>query len=369
MKKVLFFTGSLRGGGAERQMVNLAVLLKEKGYDISFFCLTQEGAIYKNTLSESKININFSVHEFKGRGKVETLLYMLKMVKEFKGHMKLNRFDIVISFHDYCNFIASVARKKQKFLLLAGERSSSEESFVSLLGKFYNHYCRYADYIICNSENAKEMWLRYYPKYQKKLKTIYNIVLLGKICSNYAIKKDGKLLVIVAASIQQIKNPIGLIMALSLMNEQERSLIKVDWYGSVLSENLYREAIALIEKFHLQKVISFKKSTSKIYDKMNEADAIALFSHVEGLPNAICEGMALAKPILMTRVSDYSVLVDKTNGFLCDSEDVESIKEALLSITRIPNEGLVEMGKMSRLKTEKLFDPSVIVNNWVSLFS
>jgi len=33
MKKILLLSGSLASGGAERQMVNLSLLLKEKGYD------------------------------------------------------------------------------------------------------------------------------------------------------------------------------------------------------------------------------------------------------------------------------------------------------------------------------------------------
>jgi glycosyltransferase involved in cell wall biosynthesis len=38
---------------------------------------------------------------------------------------------------------------------------------------------------------------------------------------------------------------------------------------------------------------------------MYESDVVALVSKLEGLPNTVCEGMALGKPIIMTRVFRY----------------------------------------------------------------
>ena len=61
---------------------------------------------------------------------------------------------------------------------------------------------------------------------------------------------------------------------------------------------------------------------------MNAADFVALFSYVEGLPNAICEALALGKPIIMTRVSDYCSLVSD-NVFLCETPEPLSIATSL----------------------------------------
>ena len=101
---------------------------------------------------------------------------------------------------------------------------------------------------------------------------------------------------------------------------------------------------------------------------MHEADVVALFSELEGLPNAICEGMMLGKPIIMSRVSDYEKLVDDSNGFLCDWNNPKSIKGALMSAVKLSENELDKMGNSSRLKAHKYFSKETIINQWLELF-
>lgn len=81
------------------------------------------------------------------------------------------------------------------------------------------------------------MWRKHYPQYENKLTTIYNVVALPEITSKYIPRKDGKTHIIVAASYRYLKNPIGLIKALALLNNREREITRVDWYGRIKVEN------------------------------------------------------------------------------------------------------------------------------------
>ena len=92
-----------------------------------------------------------------------------------------------------------------------------------------------------------------------------------------------------------------------------------------------------------------------------------LFSRVEGLPNVICEGMILGKPIIMSRVSDYQVLIDETNGILCDSNNPLSIKYAILKMASFSNDKLKEMGISSKCKATSLFSEEQIIGHWESV--
>ena len=94
---------------------------------------------------------------------------------------------------------------------------------------------------------------------------------------------------------------------------------------------------------------------------------MALFSWLEGLPNVICEGMTIGKPIVMTRVSDYDVLIDETNGFLCDWNDVESIKRVLIKVIHLDRDELLSMGNCSRQKAIELFSRERVINSWINL--
>ena len=95
---------------------------------------------------------------------------------------------------------------------------------------------------------------------------------------------------------------------------------------------------------------------------------VGLFSSVEGLPNAICEAMKLGKPIIFSRVSDFDVLVCN-NGILCDGNNPESIRDALIKALSLSTSEMLEMGEKSRLLSEKLFGEDNIICKWESLIN
>jgi len=203
--------------------------------------------------------------------------------------------------------------------------------------RIFNWFQRYSDSIVCNSESAKRMWLKYHPEYKTKINVIYNTVSIDKIVSNYVPLKDGKLHLLVAASYQKLKNPINVVKAVNLLSDEDRSKLRIDWYGrkNIDINNLdkvYLEAKRIIMDNNLSEVINLYDATSDILNKMNETDIIGLFSDSEGLPNAICEAMTIGKPIIMTPVSDYTNFVDNSNGVICEETDFKSIYRELKEI-------------------------------------
>ena len=360
MKKILFLAMGLGSGGAERQMVTIARLLKEKGYDITFLCYSQED-FYAHLLEKEKIPIVWKVEN-----------NYLKRIIKVRKHIRKGSYDVVISFLETPNFLnnfSAIGGKSWK--VITGERSAKESTFHSRRGKIFAWFQRYSDAIVCNSNNAKQMWENYYPQYKNKLTTIYNTVTLPEITSEYIPRKDGKTHIIVAASYQYLKNPIGLIKALALLNNEERDKIRVSWYGSknvsIYGTKAYNESLEIVNQHNLNNVISLNEENNNIANKMNEADVVALFSSVEGLPNTICEGMMIGKPIILTKVSDYKDLVDETNGFICDWDNIQSIKSVLSALISMPNIQIIEMGEQSILKAKEMFSKGIVLNKWINI--
>lgn len=215
--------------------------------------------------------------------------------------------------------------------------------------------------------------MRYYPRYKDKLRVIYNIVTVPEITSAYLPLRNNRLNIIVVATLYDIKNPVNLVKALALMSDAEREKIHVDWYGKIPSlgsfdhQKAYHETIGLIERHGLSDIIEIHEPTRNIHDRMNEADVVALFSMLEGLPNVIAEGMMIGKPIIMSHVSDYSCFVDEGNGFLCDQENPESIKNAILQATTLTVGELCEMGAQSKDKAARLFSEQANGKKWLDL--
>ena len=157
------------------------------------------------------------------------------------------------------------------------------------------------------------------------------------------------------------------------MTEEERGRIVIDWYGRSQAQigdtKVYDETCAQIAEHRLQNVLRLHDATKDIANIMNQSDGVALFSDHEGLPNAICEGMMLGKPIIMTRVSDYNTLIEEgRNGFLCDWDNPESIKSALLRMAGQSADELIQMGNLSKEKANRLFSEEKVISEWIKLF-
>lgn len=358
--KILLFTSSLGSGGAERQLVTLGLLLKQQGMDVEFLVYHDE-PFYEHLLLAKNVTVHKILHDS----------HLLRLIS-IRRFIRRNSFTAVISFLDTPNFIncfSAIGGKNWR--VITAERSAKESTFLSKRGKLFASFQRFSDCIVCNSENAKKMWASFYPEYAGKYRVIYNTVHAPNVSSEYLIRKDEKTRLLIAASYQYLKNPINVIKAVALMSPDERGRLQIDWHGQKKVFNgdmrAYNEACRLIHDNGLQNVVCLHDETRDIANKMYEADAVGLFSEFEGLPNVICEAMTLGKPVIMTRVSDFAVLVDKSNGILCDWDNVVSIKEALLELCSLSDDELCVMGARSREKARTLFSPKTIVGQWLSL--
>lgn len=360
--KILFLIDSLGSGGAQRQVVTLSRFLTDRGHDVSILVYAEEDFFEPQVRENGVRVIKLSVTN------------ILKRICAVRKAIRQGGYDAVISFLDTPNFLnnLSAISRNRTWKVITSERSNKEAMMRSRRGRIFGWFQRCSDAIVCNSHNAEAMWLRYYPQYKDKLHTIYNAVEVPKGDTQYIPKRNGKLHLVVAASYQYLKNPIGLIRAVALMDPYSQEQLRVDWYGQTYVSNLekdlaYQEALSLIHVHKLSNIIHLHEPTKEINCKMKEADFVGLFSQLEGLPNTICEGMMLGKPIIMSRVSDYYVLVDERNGFLCDWDNELSIKEALERALQLTADEILDMGANSYSRAQKLFDPSKVVQQWEQL--
>ncbi len=342
-------------------MVNLAILLKEQGYEVDFLVYGQND-FYQHILDEHGI----AVRRIQAKGPVSR-------IRRVTGYLKKQKAYAVIAFLETPGFLACVAKAcGGRWRLITNELSAKESTFKGKRQRIFNRFERYSDVKVCNSHHAMEMWKKYYPQYTSKLRVIYNPVLMPMDrIGERSVARDGKLRIVVAASYQKLKNPLGVIDALCLLDADERNQIRIDWYGrfEVVTgdTSIYDEATRRIQAGNLQDTIVLHGETKDIYPIMHAADVVGLFSTVEGLPNAICEGMMLGKPIVMSRVSDYEILTEG-NGILCDPNP-QSIAHALRRLCELTEDQMADMGMTSQKKAEKLFGKESIVRQWIEVLS
>lgn len=355
-KKILFIAVNLASGGAERQMVTVLNLLKERGYDVSVACFS-EGDFHEKTVREHGIPITWMIEP-----------NYVKRAMKYRRYVRSGHYDAVVSFLESAGFLnnfAAIGGKSWK--VITGERSAKQRTFTSWRGKFYAWMQRCSDAIVCNSENARGMWNYYYPQYGSKLTTIYNTVMLESVTSTYCERRNGRTHIVIAATYQQLKNPVLLTKAVAQLEQSYKNRLRIDWFGKrEFKGSVIDQCEEIVAKYGLEDIICFHDRTHEIHNRMKEADYVALFSTVEGLPNTICEGMTLGKPIIMTKVSDYATLVSDRNGFLCEGT-LESIKAVLQVAIDCPIEKLRTMGEESKRKAGQLFSKEIITKQWIDI--
>lgn len=358
--KILCVIDSLESGGAQRQLVGLAIAFKDLGHLVSFLVYHDE-RFFKKVLDEANIPVVVLIEPN----------YLKRLVK-MRRHIRNGQFDSVLSFLEGANFICEFAGLPwRNWNLVVGERSANPNVFKSFKLKAYLWFHLFADFAVANShESLKIVRKINHLLPDRKCKVIYNMVDLNmwKPAIDYTPCKEGKINLVVAASHQNLKNAKGLIEAINQLNDKDKLRIKVDWYGDDRADNSLYHSRKLVQKYFLNDIFTFHEATENICQKMQYADVVGLFSFYEGLPNAICEGMALGKPIIATKVSDLPSLVDdKLGGYLCDTPSVESIAAAIRRILLCSNEQLIAMGKYNREKAILLFEKTTIVNNYLKI--
>jgi glycosyltransferase involved in cell wall biosynthesis len=363
--KIICLIDDLVSGGAQRQMTELAIGMKERGHQLIL-------VIYNKEL--------FFLDKLENNG-VEVVQILeknyIKRVFRIRKFIRNQAPDAVLSFLQVPSFIATIAGFPfRNWRLIVGERNADPSILTSPRQMFYRFFHLFADFIVGNSKSNIDLVKKVNPLIpQSKLKVLYNIVDANYI-SNLD-KSDEKniilniLNIVVVGRYEYQKNYLGLVEAVSLLPMDLRNRLKINCYGAIKSNNLYfKELQNRIKALDLDNYITLNPACKDIFNVYNNADFVALCSHFEGFPNVICEAMALRKPVIVSRVSDVPILLkEDVNGFLCDSENIVSIKDALIKSIESSLEVRKTIGYNNWKLVKDRFSKDRIVDSYLELLT
>lgn len=361
--KILCVIDCLGAGGAQRQIVALALGFKEKGYNVSFLTYYYN-PFFNSILQNNGIAITC----------IEESNYLKRLYKMGR-FIRQGNFNAVLSFLEGANFICQfVGLPYRKWRLVVGERSANPEILNSFKSKVFRWFHFFADYVVANSHTNMQYVNTINPLLPKsKCRVVYNMVdfEMFKPSNKIAQEQQGKFTLVIPARIRIEKNINGLIEALLLLNNEEREKIKIDWYGKYEQEEktnpLLIESLVQIKSKGLESIITFHDATHDIKTIMQESDAVGLFSTFEGFPNAICEAMACAKPVICSNVSDMDCFLSHEPRLLCDPSDPHSITKSLSYLLNMDSDLLGKIGLQNRSIALNMFEKETIISSYLQL--
>ena len=352
--KIVLLTESLGSGGAERQVCTLAGKFSRRGHSVCVATYAP-GDFYEPLLERERIEHRF----LGGQGKVSWTLNVRRFLSTQGQHVVLALLPGPSAYAELSGF------PRRPWGLVVSERLAKRRS--ALDPKLWLH--RLADYVITNSHANRLIIERRCPWLAPKLVTIYNGVrIAARPGTGGRAGRGPAVRLVVAARFVGQKNLSGLIRALAdLKTRNDTMSVVVDWFGDREREpEVFPEAQRQIANLGLEDMLCLHPPTRHIHEAMAESEAVLLPSFYEGLPNSVCEGMALGKPILTSDVCDARNLVEEgVNGFLFDPHTPSSIADAIARFARLTSDEKDRMGRASRAKAEVLFDVGSVADRYL----
>lgn len=355
MKKTLLFTDNLGAGGAQRQLVGLAVLLQQKGYDVKV-CTYYGQDFYKDFLDKN--NVPNELIPNAGNHKTRIWAVRRFFIKEQP--------DWVIAYLETPSLVACVAKLfGGKFRLIVSERNTTQHIGFSERIRFFLYH--WADAIVPNSYAQGKLLTSRYPWMERKMKVISNFVDLEAFGFKKRIKRNIPEIAVVA-TIFKSKNTLGFIEAIKILRDNGLKF-HVSWYGkSVANLDYFDECQQKIEEYQLGDYITLKDKTKQISQVYQECDFFCLPSFYEGTPNVICEAMSCGCPVLCSEVCDNPIYVEeRENGFLFNPHSPQSIAHKIEQALNIKDEEYYLFCENSRKKAEQLLSKEIFVDKYLRI--
>lgn len=356
--KIILFTDNLGAGGAQRQLVGLAKLLKDNGQQVKI-ALYNNNFFFGSELSECNIEYEVVKHSSNRFLRIPTMLRYFR--KESP--------DWIIAYQATPGLIASIVKiALPSIKILVSERTTTQ--VLSIKDKLRFNLYKFADAIVPNSYTQSNFIKKNYSSLSSKITTITNFIDLD----NFNIIKKQKRKVpkiIVVATIYETKNTLKFIEAVKILKEKSYKF-KVEWFG--INNNNQTQYLnncqKLIYDYHLKDYIELKLKTAKIKEEYNNADFFCLPSLFEGTPNVICEAEASGLPIICSNVCDNARYVkENENGFLFNPKDPKDMAEKIGRCLSMTDDDYHRYSSNSRKIAEQMFSPKEFINKYLSILS
>ena len=362
-KSIAILSTGLTYGGAETLVVQLALQLKSRGWDVKVISMRAPLA-YVDKLSSQDI----PVHTLEMKAGVPDIRAVFKLASLLRRWKPL----ILHSHMVHANLLARITRLFYWVPLQISTAHSLNEG-----GRWRELAYRLTD-PLCNittnvSQAAVERYIQVGAVPKDKICLMPNGVDTTKfrpsLKARDLIRREldlGENFVWLSVGrFEAVKDHAAQIKAFAeLSQEGRKSLLLLVGQGS-----LETEIKNLVTSLQLDEKIRFLGVRKDITKIMNAADAYLMSSLWEGMPMVLLEAAAVGLPIVATNVGgNPEVVRDNENGFLVEKQNPQSLGSAMQRIMQCDKQGLQEMGGNGRTYIEQNYSMERITDRWERLY-
>ena len=353
MPSIIIFCKTLLKGGAEKQALTLAKLLKDKRNRIILISWCGLKIDAANRLFIDANSIEFI--GLKGNP-VSKFLKFLKIIRN-------ERISIVLSYLTLANFITGISKLfNRKLITVGGIRTEYFPFYKFIFEKFVHNQLN--DATVFNNYSAKNKFGKrgFNPD---KIKVIHNSIII----SDYkkASHSTNEIKIISVCRFVPSKDFSTALHSFKLISEK---IIKKDLkYYIVGYGPMENEIRSLVRRLDLDSKVVILINPPGIPELLNSCDIYLSTSLFEGLSNSIMEAMVAGLPVIATNAGDSRYLIrDGHNGFIVPCSDINTIAEKLEFLA--DSDAIrTDFGKNSYSIIEKEFSEAKLIDNYLKLIS
>lgn len=333
--RVLLITENLGSGGAERQLVGLSVLLRQKGYHVKVI------TYYKNQFFQPDLlraGVEYELLE-EASSKLKRLPILYAAIRKFRP-------DTVISYLPMANVVMCILKIFGGFRLIISERSYTVD--WGLGTKLRCMIYGVADALVCNTlceaQNIKE----HYPGLAPIISSIPNFIDVNKFSPSKELSSGDACNILSVGRIIPTKNTL---FAIRVLHELRKCGYDFTYtcLGSQYDETYVEAVKQEILKLGLSDVVNLLEATDNPVAYYRQADIFFHPSLLEGYPNVICEAMSCELPIVCSNIGELPHVVSEgENGFLFSPNDVTAATQALERMIQMSAQERALVGRRNR---------------------
>ncbi len=349
--KILFVIHSLKMGGAERVLANIANYFVSVGYEVHIALYDADGIFYE---LDERIKVYDLSLEKISKNLLASIKNSLLRIKKLREYMRTIKADIVVSFITHVNVISILATKSVGVPIIA---------------------CEHSNYYLLKSKLFRLIRATVYP-----LADRVTVLTKGDI-KNYFYKKN----------IEVLPNPINKPSVIPSPSNREKLVIGVGrlvhqkgferlieaflaarqdgWKLQIVGEGSDRAMLEeLIKKHEASEYITLVGAQKNVGDFYAKASIFVLSSREEGFPMALCEAMSygVAPVAFDCPTGPAEIITDGVDGILVPRDNIEKLSEAIKELM-INEEKRVSIANAAT-KINDILSVENIAKQWEKIF-
>jgi len=356
--KLAIFLASLRGGGAERSMLNLSKDLTARGHHVDLLLASKTGP-YLDQVSDCVRIVDLGAKRV-----VNSLFPLVRYLRDERPDTLLSAMNHVNIVALWARWLAGVDTRvviSERNLLTQWSKNSKKRVDRMVIPRLIKRCYPWADGIVAVSDGVGDDLARWTRIPRAQIHTIYNPVARPELFAQTTASVDhpwfqpGQPPVVLAAGrLHEQKDFPTLVRAVSQVRKTR--LVRL----MILGEGTERAALEqLIGELNMRDDVSLHGFVANPYAYMARAAAFVLSSRWEGLPGVLIEAMCCGAPVIATDCESgpREILRNGECGQLVPVGDYQAIADAIHKALGDPN---------TRPTRESLrrFEPETVVNQY-----